>query len=406
MSPKPINGTRLRFHLLKVQLVRQFISFAAVVVYFTYNDQPSGVYASQVCDVVEFISAHREEKVRLVALISLRGFSHSRRKIKAQSPGAIVLPMFPKMKNWQLNVFLIWPVLLILQPRVVMARGVFATALALRAQKALRHFKLIFDARGAYHAEFSEYQPGGWPGIERTVRQLEEKALKHSDAQLAVSNALIAYWNDRYQLDKSGSAVVVPCTLSSTAHHVLPDESERNALRLKHEIKPDEVLLVYAGSAAGWQSFGGLYEWLEHMLKNQPAVKVMLMTPLKSLDGTPLAAFASRVKLKWVAPDEVRKYLAMGDYGLLLREISDTNRVASPTKFAEYLAAGLRVLVSPNLGDFSDFVSAQQCGEVVSAGEFPQLPVTERSEAIKLNQLANQYFTKNRFKSAYNRLLT
>lgn len=384
----------------------QIISFAAVVVYLTYNDQPSGVYASQVCDVVEFLSAHRDEKVKLVAFVSLRGFGRSRQKIKAQSPTALVVPMFPRMKNWKANTLVLGLILGLLRPRVVMARGVFATALALRVRKSKRNFKLVFDARGAYYAEFSEYQPGGWPGIADIVRKLEKDALQQSDAQLAVSNALIRYWKEKYEVDKSQSGMVIPCTLTSVAEHPLPAESERAALRQKHGITPEEVLLVYSGSSAGWQSFSKLYDWLVQMLRAQPNVKVMLMTPLDSLEGTPLQEFSSRVLLKWVAPQEVNAYLAMGNYGLLLRETSDTNRVASPTKFAEYLAAGLRVLVSPELGDFSDFVIKEQCGVVVQPGELPQLLVTSRTEAEKMNHLAQQYFTKAYYKSAYQRLLT
>lgn len=376
------------------------------MVYLTYNDQPSGVYASQVCDVVEFLSVHRDEKVKLVAFVSLRGFGRSRQKIKAQSPGALVVPMFPRMKNWKVNTLLLGLILGFLRPRVVMARGIFATALALRVQKMTRKFKLIFDARGAYYAEFSEYQPGGWPGIAETVRKLELDALQKSDAQLAVSNALVKYWKDTYHIDKSQSAVVIPCTLTSAATHTLPDESERNTLRQKHGIKSEEVLLVYSGSSAGWQSFSKLYDWLVQMLQTQPNVKALLMTPLDSLEGTPLQEFSSRVLLKWVAPQEVNAYLSMGDYGLLLREASDTNRVASPTKFAEYLAAGLRVLVSPELGDFSGFVVKEQCGAVVQPGELPQLHATSRTEAKKMNRLADQYFTKPRFKAAYDRLLS
>lgn len=383
----------------------QFISFAAVVVYFTYNDQPSGVYSSQVCDVVEFLSKHCDEKVKLVAFISLRGFGNSRRKIKAQCPGALVVPMFPKMKNWKLNILMIWLILFFLRPRVVMARGVFASALVLRARKALHHFKMVFDARGAYHAEFSEYQPGGWPGIAEGVRELEKNALNQSDAQLAVSKALIDYWQERYDIDKTATASIIPCTLSSAANGSLPSHSERTTLRTKHGFTPEDVIIVYSGSSAGWQSFAQLYQWLVQMLHNQPAIKVMLMTPLDSLEDTPLKEFSSRILLKWVAPSEVSAYLAMCDYGLLLREASDTNRVASPTKFAEYLAAGLKVLISPQIGDFSDFVDRENCGLVVGKGDYPGLSPLSENEQRESAGLAKKYFIKERYLEQYLKLI-
>ena len=68
----------------------------------------------------------------------------------------------------------------------------------------------------------------------------------------------------------------------------------------------------------------------------------------------------------WVPHSEVFEVLAACDHGLLLREPTVTNRVAAPTKFAEYLAAGRDVLISPGLGDYTAFVEHEECGQVVT----------------------------------------
>ena len=53
------------------------------MIYLTYNDLPSGIYYSQVTDVVNYLnSIQTKEKVRLVAFISIRGFFTNRKKIK------------------------------------------------------------------------------------------------------------------------------------------------------------------------------------------------------------------------------------------------------------------------------------------------------------------------------------
>jgi hypothetical protein len=41
------------------------------------------------------------------------------------------------------------------------------------------------------------------------------------------------------------------------------------------------------------------------------------------------------------------------------------NRIASPTKFAEYLMAGLPLLITPHVGDYSDLVESEHLGKVV-----------------------------------------
>lgn len=88
-------------------------------------------------------------------------------------------------------------------------------------------------------------------------------------------------------------------------------------------------------------------------------------------------------------------YLQCCDYGILVREQSETNRVASPTKFAEYLYAGLKVLVSKNLGDFSEFVLEHDCGYVVNnsfnESKFEKVNVVDRNKCF---ELANLYFKK------------
>jgi len=62
---------------------------------------------------------------------------------------------------------------------------------------------------------------------------------------------------------------------------------------------------------------------------------------------------------------EVPGYLAAADVGLLLREPCLVNRVASPVKFAEYLAAGLPVLLTEQIGDYSALAAAHRVGCVI-----------------------------------------
>ncbi len=108
-----------------------------------------------------------------------------------------------------------------------------------------------------------------------------------------------------------------------------------------------------------------------------------------------MTQYPSQVKALWVDHKEVIDYLFMSDYGLLIREQSVTNKVASPVKFAEYLSCGLPVLISENLGDYTSFVKANGCGQViVSDNSFVihHLTMEEREKNILL---ANIYFNKH-----------
>lgn len=375
-----------------------------MVIYLSFNDQPSGVYASQVVDVVRFLSK-TGTPARLVAFVSLRGFGKSKQKIKSQLSNAIVLPMFPGVKNWKWNQLTLVLLLWFMRPRTIMARGIFAAVLARRSRMWTRYFRLVFDARGAYHAEFSEYRIIDNDGFIAGVKKLEQKAIRKSDGILAVSNALIDYWKETYDFDTPEKVEVIPCTLAQSHEKPLMKDSERTALRKQHGIDPNHTLLVYSGSAAGWQSFETLFEQLVRLLGEQAHIRLLLMTPLESLDGTALAPFADRVLLKWVSPEAVSDILPMADYGILLREKAVTNQVASPTKFGEYLAAGLHILISPEIGDYSQFTLDHQCGEVLSGEAFPELKPLSLQEREKAHQLALKHFVKMRYLPAYSLLL-
>ena len=106
--------------------------------------------------------------------------------------------------------------------------------------------------------------------------------------------------------------------------------------------------------------------------------------------------FKNQVIVKKVFPNEVPDFLKVGDYGLLIREETITNKVASPVKFAEYLACGLYVIISDNLGDYTQFVLNNNCGCITSEFNF-QNKTTKNQLAV----IARKYFTKKQFKNCY-----
>jgi glycosyltransferase involved in cell wall biosynthesis len=78
--------------------------------------------------------------------------------------------------------------------------------------------------------------------------------------------------------------------------------------------------------------------------------------------------------------------------GLLLREDTLTNRVASPVKFAEYLRCGLPVILTPYIGDFYGLVRSEDVGRAIS---FPvkEKEVVEAAREIRhrLETAENDY---------------
>lgn len=366
--------------------------------FLTYNDAPSGVYFSQVTDVCRYWEDTFKERVRLIAFISLHDFFVNKNKIRFAYPDSYVFPMVPGIENWKLNATRLRTFFLFRKKEKVIARGVFATLLALESKK---FTKVCFDARGAYNAEWSEYLKEHSPALASKMKELEKQALMKADYRIAVSQKLVDYWKEEYGYNDS-KHVVIPCTLDSS-NPVSYDKTISGKIRKEFNVSDDEILLVYSGSSAQWQSFGQLEEHITKALQVNPKIKLLMLAK----PGTEKAIaekFPGRVIQAWVRPDEVTSYLNAGDYGLLIREPSVTNKVSSPVKFAEYLAAGLQVIISEDIGDYSNFVKEQHCGMLVESVNWAELKRPDESLKLKMVEMAKKHFLKASYKEQYSKV--
>lgn len=373
------------------------------MIFLTYNDAFSGIYRSQVTDVCSFFEKELGVKTKLVALVSVRNFWSQRKLIRTSLPGACVLPMFPKAKFWKFNIPLLFLSLLFSTHKSIWARGVFACNMALSLKKAGLFKKVVFDARGAYLAELTEYDVVKDESVKKKIAEIERRALFQSDAQLAVSHKLVAWWKEQYDFTPSNFQVI-PCTLSNSSLTSLPSATEIEKIRENMGFASEDIVLAYAGSAAGWQSFELVDAFLNGILQSNPKVKILFLSPHKPEKSRIFQEFPHRIYTAWVKPSMVGYMLIGADYGLLIREATVTNKVASPVKFAEYISCGLQVLISEGVGDFTEFVREYGCGNV-----YPQLSLARVTyiQKKKNNELALKFFSKNspRIKSAYTTLL-
>jgi len=370
-----------------------------LILYITYNDTPSGIYSSQVIDVVKYLRGISNEKVKLLSLISIRNFFFNRKKIKSELNDAIVLPMFPGVQNWKFNAFLICFLKLIYKPKSIIGRGVFACNLALIAKS--KSTRIIYDGRGAISAEWNEYKVGH-PKLIKSICQIEKLAVLNVDFRIAVSYKLVQYWNEEFNYDLN-NYVVIPCTLNSQYENLKFNQIENQEIREELNFNKDDVVLVYSGSNAGWQSFDILNDFLRKQLSNDERCKVLFLSNENSQIKELKLEFPNRIKVLKVDVKLVPKYLMTCDYGLMIREDSITNSVASPVKFAEYLACGLKVIVSNNLGDYSEFVKKNNLGNLYY--ETKSIKKVEVDDKGLIRDFALINFTKQTFIKEYSKIL-
>ncbi len=372
------------------------------MIYLTYADQPSGVFSSQVVDVCRYMNKLPEGNIRLVAFISLHQFKKNKARIKSDDPGAWVLPMLPRMTAFGVNRFILLLILLITGERSIIARNVLACRMALQLKKLLR-LKVCFDGRGAIAAEWNEYKVVPFPEWKQLIHEWEKQCVLDSDWRIGVSNQLVQYWKEKYGFS-SENFTVIPCTLNSDFKATVLDEKNITDARSKMGFTEQDIVLVYSGSTAGWQSFDLLHGFLQRVLTNQQQVKVLFLSEKdKNVDALK-DEFPQRIFQKFVKHHEVTSVLTSCDYGILLREKSVTNKVAAPTKFAEYLSAGLPVLISEEIGDYSEFVKKHQCGMVLNNEDSLILKRQSPDERNRCINLVTANYTKEAQQLQYNKL--
>ena len=363
------------------------------MIYLTYSDPLTGVYQSQVIDVCNYISKTFNHKVRLVAIISIRGFWNSRSKIKSLSSNAIVLPMFPTILLWKLNIITLFFTSLFTGEKVMMARGVLACNMAIALKSIGLISKVCYDGRAAYGAEYEEYEVTPYKSLIKMVKQSERLSVINSDYRIAVSTKLIAYWKNNFDYN-STNHVIIPSTVNSKWKIQPSTKNERDALREKLNLSKDKTILVYSGSSAGWQSFDLLSNFIAEILENNKSVQFLFLAQSSPQLTDFHERFQNNFVEKWVSHSEVEKYLMACDYGVLIRDDSITNKVASPVKFAEYLFSGLNVIVSNNIGDISEFVKQNKCGYVKNINTSIELSPVNDETRKRNNELAKKFFTK------------
>jgi glycosyltransferase involved in cell wall biosynthesis len=374
--------------------------------YLTFGDAPSGIYTSQVIDVCKFLNDSFNLKVRLIAIISIRGFLTNKKQIISRYPESIVLPMIPRLVNWKLNFYILSMRLFLFKPAPMIARGALATSLALKLKKYNLVSRVCLDGRGSYSAEWKEYNVVEDIKLKNEIEGVEENAVNKSNFRLAVSQKLVQHWTDKFNY-KLQDHVIIPCTLSKDFFISMPSREHISVKRKEYNYKDDDIILCYSGSAAGWQSSDLIDQFLLNILAQNDKIQILLLSNFELDKFKSFVKFPGRIKQMWLNHENVQDILNMSDYGMLIREKSVTNEVASPTKFAEYLSSGLPVIISENLGDYSEFVKKNNCGIVFCEKQdsFPELLSVSIERKQMMMNIAANYFAKNAHLESYHKLI-
>ena len=240
------------------------------------------------------------------------------------------------------------------------ARSHVGAAIGALAKK-LTGARLIFDIRGFLPEEYVD--SGNWPKdgvLFRLTKAAERRLYQSADAFVVLTERA------RETLFPNGATgrpvAVIPCCV--TTERIAP-RSDRDAVRRELGVS-DRIVYVYIGALSGYYLLRETAGFLAVARENDARAYALVLT---HGPAAPIVAelerhglTASDYRVMRAEPADVPKFLGAADVALSIIRPSYARIASSPTKFAEYLAAGLPVVSTAGIGDLDGHIEEGRAG--------------------------------------------
>ncbi|MCA9804773.1 MAG: glycosyltransferase family 4 protein, partial [Cyanobacteria bacterium HKST-UBA02] len=245
---------------------------------------------------------------------------------------------------------------------ILHCQALYSTRIALLMRDAGVHQKIVYDAHGITPEE--EEMGGAHTSRIESMEQWEEQAVTSSELVIGVSECMKEHFQKKYTVPRSKFSVI-PCGVSELSFvGQSVQEPTYNANRA--------ATVVYMGSLAIWQCNEQMIQLCSQLAERKREYRFLFLLPEKDHEVANKLMVAHRiptesVTIKEVSHSAIPTTIAHADIGLLLRQCDPVNQVSSPTKFGEYLAAGVPIILTDSIGDFSMMVQESDIGLVLES---------------------------------------
>lgn len=176
-----------------------------------------------------------------------------------------------------------------------------------------------------------------------------KKIFKNADILFLVSHFLKNKVCNKYNFSQ-GQSFVFPT--------FVPDEkfnfkmANRILLRREMNILDQDIVLLYSGNLATWQNIEVILDAFSKTLNK--SLKMIFLTKEQGIYELikKYGIEDNRIRIKSVEYAKIEAYYHAADFGLLIRDNTDTNKSAAPTKFSEYVNSGLSVIINSIEADY------------------------------------------------------
>jgi glycosyltransferase involved in cell wall biosynthesis len=248
------------------------------------------------------------------------------------------------------------------------ARSHVAALMAALAKRR-RGGRMLFDIRGFMPEEYAD--AGVWPkdgALYRGVKVVERSLMRSADAFVVLTEkAREILFHGRDEAD--GRPVeVIPCCVD-TERFRAADAFTREAVREELGIDAGRRVFVYVGALGGWYLTDEMAALLARAHADDPRTFTLVLTqsPPEMIADSLRARGVSDEDflIRRAAPRDVPRYLKAADAAVSFIKPCYSKLSSSPTKLAEYLAAGLPVVCNAGVGDVDAVVEGERVGVIV-----------------------------------------
>lgn len=279
----------------------------------------------------------------------------------------------------------------------VICRGDLAGYVGTKAFRGIMNSRLLLDNRGLPIEESIMSYGDQW--IHKLNRRAKAYAMNyakdHCDAYNFVTTKLREHDIATYGYREDLPYTIIPTLF--TNEHI--DESELEKIRAAEQCTSEDFIVTYIGSTAAWQETNNLPQIISKIYKKKRKTFFFILTDGTIEDFWELPAeLQQRIVVKKVSHEKVKYYLALSDVGIVVRDNSIVNKVAAPTKIAEYVTSGVQLLYSGNIGILSDLKAMDLSGNMVDMEANPDwdLMLTGRCEQKDLTVYINYFDMEKR----------
>ena len=375
------NGVVGDSRVIKAAEVSRSLGFPTVILGITRDDQPQGLSVEgSVAVLVPFFPKQRlgvsiqKWRRRIIPIMALRVLKRARNAVRHR-PGPPwrqrerSRPEWSKDRNHNLRMSVSFAEALeALAPTIIHvhdaqplpAAVAYASASRLRG----RPVRVVYDAHECIPVQAKVF--ADLP-FHRTRAVIERTYIRDVDQVLTVSDQIADLLQRTYKLPgRPGVVTNAPVAQRATDAPVL-----RERIGLAAEVP----LAVYSGWVADIRGVDDAVAALAHL----PELHLAVVTDTTKRNAATLTRLARRFGVldrvhftDYVLPSQVTAYLASADIGLIPLKKGRHFDLSLPTKYREYLHAGLPLVVSSNEAMATE-TQRTGVGEVFDSGSVPEL---------------------------------